>query len=228
MKRLIALAAIFGFSAAVALPNNVLGSPTGYTIVASLTPPTLSSGSSANLNCGWHQECDGTYPFGNGLDWEDGGTNYGNPWYFRGIFATNNPAGGIVATGVPLVNTQDPSLCDKMTVWIVEKFNGVLRAAPIYEHTNITNSAQFSIAGSVLGTYTNRQIGTTIDDHGTNCPFDGSHVHEDHVSVNGSVTISTDTSRYQTGAQCHNNHCGLFANNSPTNWTRRFSWPEGS
>jgi hypothetical protein len=193
-----------------------------------MTPPTLSSGSASNLNCGWHGACGATPTAGTALDWEDGGTNYGNPWYFRGVFAISNPNGAIIATGVPLVNQSGSDRCDIMTVWIVEKFSGALRAAPIYEHVNIaTNSAQFNISGTLFGTYLSRQIGTTIDDTG-GCIFYGSHVHEDDASVGGTATTSRHTSLYPTGAQCSNLNCGTFPNNNASNWTRKFSWPEGS
>ncbi len=227
MRWLAAASMALGLVFGVAFPASVFGAPTGYTIVASLTPPTLSSGSNANLNCGWHVACVNPYTNGVGLDWEDGNTGFGNPWYFRGFFASNNPAGGVVATGAPLVNQQGSDRCDIMTVWIIEKFNGVLRAAPTYTHVNMPQpQAQFGILGSPLGTYITRQIGGTIDDS-LNCQFGGSHVHEGHSNVSGVVTTSRNTGLYPTGLVCHNNACGTFTNNNPTKWTRRFTWLEG-
>lgn len=108
----------------------------------------------------------------------------------------------------------------------MEKFNGVLRAAPLYVHTNITSSSAFNIQGSVLGTYMSRRIGSTIDDTGSNCAFGGSHVHEEHAVISGPVTISRNTAKYPNASDCHTS-CGMFKNNNLSNWTRRFSWPEG-
>jgi len=223
---LCAISIVAGALFAVAFPHAGFGAPTGYTIVASMTPPTLSSGSSPLLTCGWHAACVSPWSSGVGLDWDDGSSGYGNPWYFRGYFATDNPAQGIVATGQPMVNLQHPDYCDRMTVFIMEKYGNVLRAAPVYTHTNITNSNAFNIQGSVLGTYISRQIGTTINDQGTNCPFGGSHVHEEHAVISGPVTISRNTGKYPTASACHTS-CGTFKNNNLSNWTRRFSWPEG-
>ena len=80
---------------------------------------------------------------------------------------------------------------------------------------------------SLLGVYKNRLIGTTINDTGLNCPFGGSHVHEDDVGVDGAVTTTRHTSLYPTGASCHTT-CGTFKNDNINNWTRKFSWNEGA
>lgn len=57
--------------------------PTGKTIVGYMNPPTLSSGSSSWLNCGWHAACGATPTAGTALDWDDENTGYDNPVYFR-------------------------------------------------------------------------------------------------------------------------------------------------
>ncbi len=226
LKYMVVLSILLGFTLGIAVTSRARAAGTGYTIVVTMTPPTLVSGSYATLNCGWHLACVNPYTYSTGLDFEDGNTGYNNPWYFRGYFATGNPAGGVVATGTPLVNQSGADVCDRMTVWIIEKYNGVLRAAPLYVHTKITNSTVFDIGGSLFGTYFNRQIGATIDDAGLNCSFTGSHVHEDHVSVNGGVTTTLHSSLYPSATTC-NNSCGLFFNSTQNGWTRKFSWPEG-
>lgn len=222
MIRYTVVAALLGgVFRALYMPRGVAGHVTGYTIVASLTPPTLATGGFANLNCGWHGQCTTPPTSGTALDWEEGADN---AWYFRGFFATNRPGGGVVAKGAPLVNQAGSDRCDIMTVWIIEAHHNVLRAAPTYTHVDLSNPAQFSITGSPLGTYLSREIGDAINDVG--CPaFFGDHVHDDHVSTGGIAQISRNTGLYPTAAQC-SDACGVFQNNSPTRWICRFTWAE--
>ncbi len=223
---LAAISIVGGIAVGMLFPSLVSSSgSTGYTLIASLTPPTLSSGSSPWNTCGWHDVCTSSGVPSTGLDWDDGG-DAGSPWYFRGYFHTSNPAPQIIATGYPLFVQGGSTKCDRMTVWIAEKHNGELRAAPVYVHTNITNSSSFSIWGSLFGTYKNKLIGTTIDD--TGCAFFGSHVHEMHdvVPNQPDVTTQLHTSRYPTIETCSSS-CGQHQNNITQTWTRRFSWPEG-
>jgi len=226
VRWLIAVAAVVGFVLGAGLPSLTEGAPTGRTIIAQMTPPTLASGQQANLNCGWHTACVSPWSTGIALDWEDGGTGYGNPWFFRGFFAVDSSSSYIVARGAPLTVQEGSNKCDIQTVWIIEQFNGVLRAAPTYQHVSRTTSTQFYILGSLFGTYVNRQIGATVSDFG-GCDFTGSHVHEYHSVISGPTTISRNTSKYPTASTCHNLACGLFTNSSLNNWTRKFTWPEG-
>ena len=106
------LAFAAGLAAGVASPRVAEGHLTGHTLAASLTPPTLSSGSSPTLNCGWHLICypptGDTTPYG--LDWADGG--YGSPWYFRGFFYASNTS-RLAFKGVPAFVSGGPFVCDK-------------------------------------------------------------------------------------------------------------------
>lgn len=79
-----------GVLAGVAFPGSVIGNPTGAQLAVALTPPTEASGSSAELNCGWHTICLSPYASGLGLDWEDSKASRpssGNSWY-SGAFST--------------------------------------------------------------------------------------------------------------------------------------------
>jgi len=225
-------AAIIGLALGMIIPRPASGNLTGAQLAVALTPPTLASGSSAELNCGWHTACGSPPTAGTALDWEDGGTGFGNPWYFRGFFYVSDS----VRTAYrmyPLVNNQDPNTCDIMTVWITEIHSGALMAIPTYMHVNITSSANFSWQGGPWTVYNSRQIGTTIDDTGSSCGFAGSHVHEDHTSYRTNVvTITRNTDLYPTASQCHTAPCsslgyGPYTNNSINNWIRRFAWAEG-
>lgn len=228
---LASISIVGGIAAGMLFPSLVSSSGvTGYTLIASMAPPTLSSGSTPLNSCGWHNVCEsgGGGPPSTALDWADGG-EAPQPWYFRGYFVTSNPAPQNIATGYPIFVQGGNLVCDKMTVWIAEKHNGELRAAPVYTHTNITNWGGFSIVGSLFGTYKNKLIGNTIDD--TGCPFYGSHVHETHVVVPNQPDVTTNlhTSRYPTLANCGlgGPSCTTHQNNLRQAWTRKFSWPEG-
>ncbi len=228
---LAAISIVGGIAAGMLFPSLVSSSgPTGYTLIASMTPPTLSSGSSPWNTCGWHDECTSNGQSSTALDWDDGG-DAPQSWYFRGYFHTSNPSPQIIATGYPLYVDGGSLACDKRTVWIVEKHNGELRAAPVYTHTTITNSSSFLITGSLFGTYRNKLIGTTIND--TGCAFFGSHVHETHIVVPNQpdVTIQRNTSRYPTIDTCEwdvdQQDCAQHQNNLRQAWTRKFTWPEG-
>lgn len=228
IRWLAATATVIGLLAGMAFPRPALGDLTGYQLAAAMTPPTLASGSSPLLTCGWHSVCAAPYPYGYALDWDDNNQDYGNPWYFRGFFYTSAPTNRWIATGYPLVTRSDPLYCDIMTVWVVEAHSGQLRGIPTYDHVNITNSASFQITGGPWTVYNTRQIGTTINDSGRYCTFYGSHVHESHVPyATHIVTITRNTSKYPTAQSCHG-WCGTFRNNDIYNWTRRFAWAEGA
>lgn len=199
---------------------------TGHTLAVALTPPTLSSGSSPLLNCGWHTACGSPPTSGVALDWEDGGTNYGNPWHFRGFFYVSD--GPRTAFRMyPLVNQQGSSVCDIMTVWITEKHSGALMAIPTYYHVTLTATSQFDWSGSQWTTYHSRQMGATMNDAGGSCTFFGSHVHDTHVSyLPGVVSTTTNTGYYPTASSCSWN-CGTHQNNNINKWIRRWEWSEG-
>ena len=199
---------------------------TGATLSVGLTPPTLSSGSSPLLTCGWHTACVSPYTASYGLDWDDNSTGYGNAWYFRGFFYVSDSSRTAFKM-YPLVSQQGSSICDVMTVWITEIHSGALMAIPTYTHVDITASSAFSWSGSQWTTYQSKQIGTTIDDTGASCAFGGSHVHESHVDyLTSDVTISRHTSYYPTASSCHTT-CGTHQNNNIDKWTRSWEWEEG-
>lgn len=227
-KLLMFLAAVLGLTVGMLYQRPALADLTGYQLAVDMVPPTLSDGSSPLLNCGWHGTCGTTPTVGTALDWEDGGTNYGNPWYFREFFYSSGTTNRRVATGAPLVTVQDPNKCDVMTVWIIEYHSGALRAIPNYLHVNISDSTQFAINGGPWTVYQSRHIGDTINDSGTMCTFTGSHVHEDHTDYRTDiVAITRDTAVYPTAQNCSNN-CGYYLNNDIYRWTNRFAWAEGA
>ncbi len=125
-------------------------------------------------------------------------------------------------------------MCDIMDVWVIETYNGQLRAVARYLHMNLSSTSQFSITTSGSGAYNNRRIGYMIDDNG--CPGSWKHVHEEHVpdevwdaTPNVSETINTS---YPSGDYCFWDNdpreCKSYTNNSATNRTRVFTWEEGS
>ncbi len=224
---------ILGFAAGIAAPLVARGSgPTGQTIVGYMNPPTLSSGSSSWLNCGWHSDstgCVSPWNSGRALDWDDENTSYNNPVYFRGFFArTNTPTATLSLDGQPVVNQTGADVCEIRDVWIIERHSGELRAVPRYLHVTFTNSNRFGIYTYTLGQYINRQMMKTIDDTGISCAFTGSHVHETDVSVSGDVSTSWNTGLYPSAVACHSAHCASYRNDLIDNWTRKFQWAEGS
>jgi hypothetical protein len=199
----------------------------GDTITVFMQPPTLSWGSSPLLTCGWHDTCAYPYNSGPALDWDDNNVNFGNSWYYRSYNFTTNTAGSIqVARGLPLVYQTGGTTCEIMTVWVLEGTSGPLRAIPMYTHTNITNSSVFAIYGRAYPQvkYTNRKIGTTVNDNRANCPTSGSHVHEWYYPYGGSSY--SQNSLYPTASGCSGS-CGYFLNSNVNNYTRRFQWREG-
>ncbi len=210
--------------------NSALGHQTGATLAVSLTPPTLSSGSSANLNCGWHSACVSPWNSGYGLDWE-AGAGYGNPWYFRGFFYASD-SNRTPFRMFPLVTNSSPDTCDVMTVWIAEIHSGALMAIPTYTHVNITNNFSFDWSGGPWTVYHDRHIGDTINDTGSLCAFNGAHVHEAHSDyLVGTVTNtrnrSVDGGVYVDAATCHNLACGTYRTDDIYKWTNHWQWAEG-
>jgi hypothetical protein len=239
MRWLAVIVTVIGLFLGMAFPRVALGDLTGYQLAAAMAPPTETSGTSAELNCGWHSDstgCVSPYTFGYALDWEDKKADrgsYNNPWYFRGFFYTSASTNRRIATGIPLVSQSSPDYCDMMTVWIAEYHSGQLRGIPVYYHVNITNSTSFAITGGPWTVYQNRLIGRTINDTGSSCGFGGSHVHESDVPYRTDIVTTTrNTGLYPTAQQCHTAPCnptyGPYVNNNINNWTRRFAWAEGA
>jgi hypothetical protein len=219
---------VLGLLAGVAFHGTALGNLTGYQLAAAMTPPTLQTGYWPLLNCGWHGACTSPPTSGTGLDWEDGGTGYGLPWYFRSFVYWSGTYNKRVATGAPLVSVQNPDKCDVMTVWIIYYHCGALRGIPTYVHTAILNFAQFPINGGPWTYYNGRLVGATINDTGSECPFGGSHVHENDVPYRTDIVTTTrNTGLYPAASTCSSD-CGYFQNNNINNWTRRFAWAEGA
>ncbi len=222
-----AMAAGFLLGLAFPLPT-VSRANVGDTITVYVQPPTLSWGSSPLLTCGWHTACVSPYGSGPALDWDDNNSNFGNPWYYRSYNFTSNTGGlMLVARGIPLVSQTGGTTCEVMTVWIAEKTSGPLRAIPTYTHTNITNSSVFYIYARSYpqAVYTNRQIGTTVNDSRSNCSITGSHVHESDAMPYGNTSYARNSS-YPTASTCHGS-CGTFQNSNINNYTRWFQWTEG-
>ena len=216
------LAFAAGLVAGIAFPRVAEGHVTSNFLAVELTPPTLPSGSSPLLLCGWHGICypPTTDPVKYGLDWADGG--YTSPWYFRGFFWVSNTTSAAFKM-FPLFVSGGLEVCDKMTVWIAEKHSGQLMAIPTYTHVNITNSVAFEFTGGPLPLYRSRQIGVTINENWAPCA-DGSHVHEAHVDH--TVTTARHTNYYPTEAGCTGS-CLTHQNNLRSKWTRGWAWQEG-
>ncbi len=216
-------AAAFGLGMGIAFPQAASGNVTGHNLAVVIQPPTLATGSSPLLTCGWHTACTSPPSAGIALDWDDNSTGTGNPWYFRCFCYVSN-TNRTAFTMYPLVNASGGTVCDVMTVWVVENHSGALMAIPNYMHVNITNSNSFSWQGGPWTIYNSRQIGTTIND--TGCTWFGSHVHEYHTPyLSGTVTI-TRNSLYNSSPICTGS-CGTFQNNNISNWVRKFAWAEG-
>ena len=240
MIRWLALIAVaVGVIVGVALPRLVAGNLTGKQLAVALTPPTLASGSSPTLNCGFHGTCLSPFNDGQELDWEDGGTNFGNPWYFRGFFYVSD-SNRTAFRMFPLVSVQDPARCDVMTVWIAEIHSGALMAIPTYTHVNITDSASFDWSGGPITIYNSKKIGETIDEMLPSCST-GSHVHESHTAyLTNLVAITRRLGNLPSGYPSSvdldgtgpmiacTDACGSHKNNDINKWTRRFAWAEGA
>lgn len=225
IRWLAVLALGVGLLVGMGSPRSASGNLTGAQLAVALTPPTLSSGSSPTLTCGWHTACGNPPTSGIALDWDDENANTGNPWHFRGFFYVSDTSRNAFKM-FPLVNQSGSTVCDIMTVWITELHSGQLMAIPTYMHVNITSSTSFIWTGSQWTTYKSKQIGTTIND--TGCTWFGSHVHEYHVDyLTNLVTITRNTGLYPTAQSCSTT-CGTFQNNNINNWIRRFAWAEGA
>lgn len=241
MRWLTLIAVIFGMLVGLFLPSvgTVFGG-TGKYYSASMVPPSGTSGQSPVLTCGWHTgACDSPTETGISLDWDNTATTLNV--YFRGYFTRSSS--GTETTRLeaqPLENQKGSAVCDIMDVWVIENYNGQLRAIPRYEHINLSSTAQFSVTTSGTGSYNNRNIGYMINDSG--CASIGTHVHEMHVpdevwdtTPNVSETIHGG-SFYPNGDYCLYNdandsqppYCRAFANSTSSNWTRLFTWEEGS
>jgi hypothetical protein len=218
------IAAAFGIGLGVGLPGGASGDVTGKQLSVVIQPPTLTTGSSPLLSCGWHTACTSPPSSGIALDWDDDNMSTGNTWYFR-CFCYVSDTNRTAFTMYPLINSSGGGVCDVMTVWVVENHSGALMAIPNYMHVNITDYSSFSWQGGPWTIYNSRPIGTTIND--TGCTWFGSHVHEYHTDYRTNVvTITRNTALYPTGSQCSTS-CGNFANNNISNWIRKFAWAEG-
>jgi len=232
MRWLALMAVIAGVLAGMALPRPAAGNLTNHQLAVTINPPTLASGSSPTLTCGWHTACSNPPSAGIALDWDDENGNTGNPWHFRGYFYVSD-ANRTAFKMFPLVSQSGPGICDIMTVWITERHSGQLMAMPTFTHVNITSSTAFSWMGGPWTIYNSRQIGTTIDENDVNCST-GSHVHQSHVGwLPDKVATTTNTPLYPDGptvcpANDPNATCGTFQNNNINYWIRRFAWAEGA
>lgn len=235
MRWLFLAVAVLGVLLGFAFPKNITLAGTGKYYSAMMTPPSGTSGQSPVLTCGWHTgACDSRYESGISLDWDDTPTTI--DVYFRGYFTqSNSPSETTRLKGKPVENQKGSSVCDIMDVWIIENYNGQLRAVPRYYHMNLSTTAQFSITTSGSGTYNNRKIGYMVDDAG--CTGQWKHVHEEHVpdemwDSTPNVAESINTTRYPSGDYClwdgNPSDCVAYQNNVGTNWTRTFTWEEGS
>ncbi len=229
MRLLAATSLIAGFTAGL-LPLHWLEStgPTGQTLVPILTPPARPTGGSPLLTCGWHTACVSPYDFGTGLDWDDYPEPSNREVYFRGYFQRTNTPNPIKSLrGQPLSNSGGPNTCERQDVWIIEVHSGKLRAVPRYVHMDLTWTTPFDIWTSTYGKYQSVRIGVmSLDDRG-GCQWTAMHVHEEHAYVGSGVTVTLNTSRYVTAAQCHSS-CDTYRNDLIDNWTRKFQWAEGS
>lgn len=228
------IATLAGALLGVAFLSGVLGG-TGYTFSVAMTPPTGSSGESPLLTCGWHGECPPTPTAGIALDWDNTATT--SNVYFRGYFyRSNSPFESTRLWGQPIEVQKGSDRCDIMAVWILERYNGALRAVPKYTHINLSSTAAFNIAtwgGGGTGWYNNRRIGYMVDDSG-GCRFGGTHAHEYHQAdetwdSTPNVTETLHTSLYPALDYCPGGvGCTAYKNNDLNNWTRWFVWEEGS
>lgn len=219
------MAAVVGLLLGIALPHSASGNLTGAQLAVTINPPTLTSGSSPYLTCGWHTAC--VYPWTEGyaLDWDDGG-DVGSSWYFRGFFYVSD-SNRTAFRMFPLVVQSGSDRCDIMTVWVAEIHSGALMAMPTFMHVNITDSSSFDWVGGPWTVYNNRKIGTTVDDS-VGCSWTASHVHEYHVDyLTNLVTITRHTNYYPTAYDCHT-LCNTHQNNDINKWTRKFAWAEGA
>jgi len=235
MRWLALTAVLLGALVGVAFPGPEQGlAGTGRTFVASMLPPSGSSGQYPMLTCGWHTgACDSRYESGINLDWDDtpGNVNV----YFRGLFSRTGASGNTLK-GQPVEQYKGPTVCDTAGVWIIEVYNGGLRAVPVYMHMNLSTTSVFYIYTTGTGSYYHsRVIGYMIDDAG--CTGQWKHVHEYHTpdevwDSTPNVTETINTSKYPNGDYCFwdgdPSDCRTYYNQSSSNWTRRFTWEEGS
>lgn len=220
MKRYIGalalLAAIIGGVAGLALPSPT-SAQTGYRLdvdVAINPGGGLMSGSNGWLTCGWHQECPGTYPYGDGLDWDnfDNGTVYWRSYGWRSDSCDNCQ---VASTTLWTSNT---STCYRIRQDLVDWF-GYYRGAEYYTHTTTPWNGYSNpvTAGANRWLMSEFAIGYSVTSDLATCPFGGSHVHQTSSGLmrNG---------LYPTGASLHLPSIGSYPIRSSGYWQHDVKW----
>ena len=208
------LALVLSFAAILGIGLGV--SPTPSLAVTSYEIRINPGGSTNALTCGWHATCLTPYPWGNALDWGNSGNAYVHwrSWGYRGS--------GTGAVGTADVYTANTATCYQIAADIYSPLGSFLGDAA-YMHTriNVSEGTNWSISGSVSGSYTSQSnIGyTATSELSASCPWTAAHLHQYSTSGTGWYA---NTGVYPNAPSTGTGYSLTSANN----WQNRRVWSE--